>query len=138
MAFKLPKQIHAKHREFPKGYWEGRKSQEYAEDSHGKLRFWKASRVGTENALGVTRITHTEGRWVQYRSEKPAQVLRVEPKGVWLQEWDVKGDKGIIDPETKSKIFFVPAKEYDKHVESYTFPTPISPFGLYGFGYIEV
>lgn len=124
MAFK---QIKAKHRNFPEGYWEQRKSDQYAKDSKGKLRFWKASRVASENISNVTSITHREGAMVQYKNDKPARVLRVEPKGVWLQEFDVKGDKGIIDKDTKSRIYFVPEKEYEKHAESFlfSFPNPL-------------
>jgi hypothetical protein len=120
MTYKLK----AKHQKFPVGYWEQRKIDEYAK-SRGKKTFWKASKIATENLTEATQRTHTEGKFIMYKKEKPAIVRRVTKRGVWLEEFEIKGDKGVIDPETKSKIFFVPEKEYEKHAEPYFIKNPI-------------
>lgn len=127
MAYK----IKARHRKFPKQYWENRKIEEY-QHSKGKKSFWKASRIATENLTEATQRTHTEGKFVTYRSDKPAIVRRVTQKGVWLEEFQIRGEKGVIDDSTKSKIFFVPDEEYNKHAEPYFIKNPVYslPFPL--------
>lgn len=130
------KQIKAKHREFPEGYWEERKIREYAKAYKGHIPFWKASKIATENKLDATEITHTEGKFVQYKNEKPAIVLRVEPKGVWLQEFDDKGE-GIISDKTKSRVYFVPENDYAQHAEPFFFKFPFQIGGVLPFAYFK-
>lgn len=100
----------SRQRKFPEGYWERRKRNELL--SH-KRTFNQSMRVGTENWSGATKRTHTVGQAIFFKKNQIATVRHVTPKGVWIEE--MQGDNAL--DSKKSKIYFVPEKEYEKHAE---------------------